>query len=52
MLLIAKDLQICHSGLAGIFLQNNPLYPPFLRGNQKDSRRAGMTAFGIAFAMN
>ena len=43
----AKDGKtICHSGLAGIFLQNNPLHPPFLRGNQKDSRQAGMTDQG------
>jgi hypothetical protein len=39
----ARGETFCHSGLSGIFLQNNPLHPPFLRGNQKDSGRAGMT---------
>ena len=51
MLLILKDIKryvksaILSFWLARIFLQNNPLYPPLLRGNQKDCQ-AGMTNIG------
>jgi hypothetical protein len=36
--------------LARNLSENNPLYPPFLRGNQKDSRcasLAGMTTYVV-----
>ena len=38
---VIYDLQVCHSGLAGIFLCF-----------QKDSRQAGMTTIGAEFTMN
>jgi hypothetical protein len=43
MLNVILGFKNCHSGLAGIFPKKRPFHTPFLEGNEKDSRQAGMT---------